>query len=92
MANLKSAKKQAKRSEVKRKRNLARKTAIKTAVKKVLTAISSGADVKETRALLKDAEAKLARAKSKRVMHSNAASRKISRLAKRINQAEAAQK
>lgn len=88
MANLKSSKKQAKKSEANRKRNVARKTSIKTTVKKVLTAITS-ADVDQARLLLKEAEAKLARAKSKRVIHKNTASRKISRLAKRVNKAAA---
>lgn len=85
MPNLKSAKKQAKRSEIKRKRNLARKTAFKTAIKKVLAAISAK-DVETSRTLLKEVEAKLARAKGKRVIHANTASRKISRLAQRLNE------
>lgn len=90
MANIKSAKKQAKRSEYRRKRNLARKTSIKTTVKKLLAAITTNADVEQTRQLLKEAEAKLARAKSKRVIHANAASRKISRLTKKFNQTQTA--
>ena len=92
MANLKSSKKQAKKSEVKRKRNLSRKTAIKTSIKKVLVSLSTATDVAQPRELLKEAEAKIARAKSKRVMHKNTASRKISRLAKKINKAVAAKK
>lgn len=84
MANLKSAKKQAKRSEIKRKRNLSRKSAIKTTVKKFLVAVESK-DIKKSQELLKEAEARLERAQSKGVIHSNTASRKISRLAKRLN-------
>lgn len=85
MANLKSAKKQAKRSEIKRKRNLARKSAFKTAIKKFLAAVSAK-DVSAGTSLLKEIEAKLARAKSKRVIHANTAARKVSRLALRLNE------
>ena len=84
MANIKSAKKRAKQSEVKRQRNLARKSAVKTAVKKVLTSIAKGEKKEVTQQLLKDAEAKLARAKGKGLIHANAAARKVSRLAKKV--------
>ena len=84
MANIKSAKKQAKQQAVKRDRNLARKTAVKTAIKKVLTAIEQGVDVAKTKELLKQAEAKIARARGKGLLHSNTASRKISRLAHKV--------
>ena len=84
MANIKSAKKQAKQNIKRRKRNLARLTSLKTVVKKVLSAIANNAAVETTKELLRDAEAKLARAKSKRVIHNNTAARKISRLAKKV--------
>ncbi len=87
MANTKSAKKQAKQNEVRRQRNLARRTAIKTSIKKVMGSLEKGADQAKTEELLSDIAAKLARAKSKRVMHKNTASRKLSRLAKRVNAA-----
>lgn len=83
MANIKSAKKQAKQSEQRRKINLSRKTAIKTAVKKLLTEIANS-DVTKAQEALKDVEAKLARAKGKSVMHKNTVARKVSRLAKRV--------
>jgi small subunit ribosomal protein S20 len=89
MANTKSAKKAAKQSEVRRKQNLSRKTAIKTAIKKVVAAIDEGADYSVTQELLSDVAAKLARAKSKKVIHANTASRKLSRLALRINKSQA---
>jgi small subunit ribosomal protein S20 len=86
MANTSSAKKAAKQNEKRRVSNLARRTAIKTAIKKVLTALESKeVDPGEARKLLKDVAAKLARAKSKDVMHPNTAARKLSRLAKRVN-------
>lgn len=91
MANTKSAKKQAKQNEKKRVRNLARKTNIKTSIKKVLTVLdNSSPDVEKAQNLLKEVASKLARAKSKGVMHKNTAARKLSRLAKRINKANAA--
>ena len=84
MANLESAKKQARQNIVKRERNLARRTAIKTAVKKVLLSIEKSESMETIQGLLKDAEAKLSRAKGKGVVHSNTAERKISRLAKKV--------
>jgi len=87
MANIKSAKKRAKQSEFKRKKNLNRRTAIKTAVKKVLTALEAGEPEGKTRELLKQVESQLARAKCKKVVHKKAASRKVSRLAKKVSAA-----
>lgn len=84
MANLESAKKQARQNIVKRERNLARRTSIKTAVKKVLAAIDKSESFDTIQALFKDAQAKLARAKGKGVIHANTAKRKISRLAKKV--------
>lgn len=84
MANTKSAKKQARKNKVNRTINLSRRTAVKTAVKKVLTALESTSDVEKAKELLKEAEAKLARAKNKGVLHKNTVSRKISRLAKKV--------
>lgn len=84
MANTKSAQKQARQNIEKRERNLARRTAIKTAVKKVLTSIEKSEPLDVIQGLLRDAEAKLSRAKSKGVIHSNTAERKIGRLAKKV--------
>jgi len=84
MANIKSAQKRAKQTIVKRKRNLARRTALKSAVRSVLDALKHGKDAESTQTLLRDAQAKLSRAKSKGVVHANTASRKISRLAKKV--------
>lgn len=89
MPNIKSAKKRAIQSEKKRQVNLARKSSIKTAVKRVLAAIESN-DVAQAAELLKDAEAKISRAKGKGVLHENTAARKISRLAKRVSTAQRA--
>ncbi|MGC2310530.1 MAG: 30S ribosomal protein S20 [Candidatus Babeliaceae bacterium] len=90
MANTKAAKKSIKQNEKRRLKNLARRTAIKTAIKKVLIAVKENQDAAATQALLKNAAAQLARAKGKRVIHANTASRKLSRLAKRLKKAEKA--
>ena len=87
MANIKSAKKQARQAETRKEFNLARKSAIKTAIKKILTAIDNKLDEAKTRELLSDVAAKLYRARGKKIMHANTASRKLSRLAKRVNKA-----
>ncbi len=84
MPNIQSAIKRAKQSEVRRKVNLARKSSVKTAIKKVLAALKSNEDVKVTKELLRDAEAKLSRAKGKRVISAGTAERTISRLAKKV--------
>lgn len=84
MANKKSAEKRARQSEVKRKRNNARRSTIKTAVKKVLTSIEAGVQSAELTQLFNDAQAKIARAAGKGVLHKNTAARKISRLAKKL--------
>jgi small subunit ribosomal protein S20 len=91
MANIKSAKKRAKQTIKKHSKNLARRSALKTSVKKVLAAVAVGEDIEKTKALLKEAESKLARAKGKKVLHKKTAQRKISRLAKRVASAERAQ-
>lgn len=69
-------------------KNSARKTAIKTAMSKVLAAIENNQDIATTKELLRDAEAKLARAKNKNVLHQNTVARKISMIAKRVAAAE----
>lgn len=87
MANTKSAQKQARQNKVRRAVNVARKSAIKTMIKKMVSEIENDTldTAKET---FKQVQAKLARAKGKRVIHSNTASRKISRLAQQIARAE----
>ncbi len=87
MANTSSAKKAARQNIKRRVKNLSRKTAIKTAVKKVLTALEAkNFNAEQADLLLRDVAAKLARAKSKHVIHANTASRKLSRLAKKVEQ------
>lgn len=83
MANLKSSRKQARKNSERYTINLARKTAIKTTVKKVVDALNKK-DVEQAQKFLKEAQAKYARAKSKNLLHRNNASRKVSRLAKKV--------
>lgn len=83
MANLKSSQKQARQNIKRRQINLARKTAIKTVVKKVLEAVESK-NVEQAQLLLKEAQAKFSRAKSKGLVHQNNASRKVSSLSKKV--------
>jgi len=89
MPNIKSAKKRVSQTIKRSLRNVARKTAIKTATKKVLIALEDK-DVATAKELLKDVNAKLSRAKSKGLFHANTAARKMSRLAKKVAEAERA--
>ncbi len=90
MPNIKSAKKRAKQSEKKRKINTARKSRVKTAVKAVIHAVDTAESVEVLVAALRNAESEIAQAKKKGVLHRNTASRKISRLAKRVAKAKVA--
>ncbi|NLI81799.1 MAG: 30S ribosomal protein S20 [Deltaproteobacteria bacterium] len=84
MANHKSAIKRAKQSEARRMRNRARKTRMKNAIKDVMEVLSGGP--RETvEARLKKAISIIDKTASKKVIHSNTASRKISRLTLRVN-------
>ena len=84
MANIKSAKKRigviAKKTEV----NKSRKTAMKTAEKKFLAAVEAG-DVEGAKALFGATEAIIMKTGVKGTIHKKKASRKVSRLAKRMN-------
>ena len=84
MATHVSALKRARQSEKRRLRNKMVKSAIKTQAKKVLEALEeknpAGAG-----AALKNAVPEMQRAASKKILHKKAVSRKISRLAKKIN-------
>jgi len=84
MPNIKSAKKRDKQSKKRHLRNFARKSEVKSAIKKVKDALEAK-DVTLAKELLKDAEAKMARAAGKNVLHKKTASRKTSRLAKRVS-------
>ena len=52
--------------------------------------ITESTDLKNVETLFNEAQAKIARAKGKRLLHPNTAARKISRLAKKMNAAKKA--
>lgn len=83
MANTKSAKKAtrviARRTAV----NKARRTGMRTTWRAVEDAIAAG-DEKKAKEALKAAESKTMKAAGKGVVHKNLASRKVSRLSKRV--------
>lgn len=83
MANIKSSKKRAKQNGVRRLRNIARRSDIKTNCKKIELALAEK-NLEEAKSLLKVAESKIARASGKGLLKKNTASRKISRLAKKV--------
>ncbi len=88
MANTRSAEKRIRQSEKRRTRNVQVRTGVKSAVKKAREAI--GRDPAAADPAVKAAVRTLAKAASKGVLHKNAASRRISRLAKAENKAKAA--
>jgi len=83
MANIKSAKKRILQTEKKSEVNRGRRSDMRTQVKLVEKAIESG-DVVAAKEALKTAEPKLMRSAQKSLLHRNTASRKISRLSKKI--------
>lgn len=83
MPNIKSSKKRVLQTAKRQQRNQARRSSLKTAVKKVVVALEVN-DIENSKALLVEAEAKIARAKGKGLLHPNTAARKISRLAKKV--------
>jgi small subunit ribosomal protein S20 len=83
MPNIASAKKRVRTTAKRTAVNQARKTRIRTFMRKVEEAIASG-DKKAASAALKAAEPEIMRGVSKGVTHKNTASRKVSRLTKRV--------
>lgn len=84
MANTSSAKKAVRKIAARTEVNRTRRTRMRTYVRKVEEAIAAG-DKNAATAALKAAEPELMRAASKGVVHKNTASRKVSRLAARVN-------
>ncbi len=89
MANIKSAIKRIDVTERQTLNNKSKKSEIKTLIKKFDLALE-GNNVEEAKETLKLIDKKLKRASLANVIHPNAASRKISQLQKRLNEAEAA--
>ncbi|MEE9913264.1 MAG: 30S ribosomal protein S20 [Deltaproteobacteria bacterium] len=84
MATHKSAEKRDRQSKVRRERNIAAKSAIKTKVKTVLAAVEDNNKENSVKALKATVPA-LAMAASKGLIHKKNASRKISRLTRKVN-------
>ena len=80
MANTASATKRNRQAQKRRARNVQVRTGVKSVVKKVREAIEKG-DGAAAKTALKVAERALGKASSKGVVHKNASSRKIGRLA-----------
>ncbi len=84
MANHKSAEKRNRQSQVRRLRNRANRTYMRSAIKAVDAAIVAGSEEDATTALL-SAIPVIAKTATKGTIHKKNASRKISRLTKRVN-------
>ena len=83
MANIRSAAKAARKAKRREAVNTARKSRVRTFVRKVEEAIASG-DQKAAAEALRAAQPEIVRGGNKRVLHKRAASRKVSRLTKRV--------
>ncbi|WP_417316623.1 30S ribosomal protein S20 [Emcibacter sp.] len=83
MANTLQAKKRVRRNARKTEVNKARRSRIRTFVKKVELALDAG-NADEARSAFLKAQPELMRGVTKGVMHKKTASRKVSRLAKRL--------
>ena len=83
MANTVSAKKMTRKIAKRTAINRSRRSRMRTFIKKVETAIAAG-DRDAATAALRAAEPELMRAAQKGIVHKNTASRKVSRLAHRV--------
>jgi small subunit ribosomal protein S20 len=88
LANTASAEKRNRQTQKRRARNVQVRTGVKSAVKKVREALAQG-DAAGAKSALATAEKTLDTAASKGVLHRNAASRRISRLAHAVAKASA---
>jgi small subunit ribosomal protein S20 len=84
MATHKSAEKRIRQTEMRTVINRSRMSRVRTFVKKVETAIETG-DKQAAQSAFQVAQPELHRAITKGVLHKNTVSRKLSRLAARIN-------
>jgi len=83
MANTKSAKKAARQTVRRTAAKKTRRSRLRSSVRKVEEAIASG-NKEAARAALKEAEPVIVRTAQKGMIHRKSASRKVSRLAKRV--------
>jgi small subunit ribosomal protein S20 len=87
VANHKSAEKRNRQAQVRRLRNRANRSRMKTAIKNLNTVIEDG-NAEEAKTVLAATIPVIAKTASKGTIHKKNASRKISRLTKRVNQME----
>lgn len=85
MARTKSAIKRHRQSLKRRERNRAVKSRIKTLIKRVLTAVEAK-DTENAVKIFRDTVSLLHKASQKRIIPKNTASRKISRISRKINE------
>lgn len=85
MANIKSAKKRILVSNANAERNKSIRSSVRTSIKKVYSAIDAN-DKDAAKAALIDATATMDKATTKGVYHKNTTARKVSRMAKAVNQ------
>lgn len=83
MANTKSAKKADRQTKRRTEQNKARRSRMRSSMRKVEEAIASG-NKEAAQAALKDAQPIIVRTAQKGMVHRKTASRKVSRLAKRV--------
>lgn len=83
MANTPSARKRVRQIARRTEINTARSSRIKTFIRRVEEAIASG-DADQAKSALQAAQPEIMRGAGKGIMHANTASRKVSRLAKRV--------
>jgi len=83
LANIKSAKKRAKQSEVRRQRNAAQRSEMRTQVKSLIQVIETG-NAQEANTVFRKTASLLDRSARKGLIHKNKAARTKSRLNKRI--------
>ncbi|WP_106768385.1 30S ribosomal protein S20 [Paenibacillus faecalis] len=84
MPNIKSAIKRVKTNDKRHALNISQKSALRTAIKNVDVALT-GTEVEAAKAAFQVASKKLDKAVTKGLIHKNAAARKKSRLAKKLN-------
>lgn len=89
MANHKSAEKRNRQAQIRRIRNRSNRTRMRNAIKAVDAAIVAGTQ-EDAKLALKAAVPVIAKTASKGTIHKKNASRKVSRLTKRVNKMQAA--
>lgn len=84
MPNIKSSERSVKTDALRRAQNISVKSSVKTSTRKVVESVDAG-KTEEAKALLTNASSVIDKAVAKGVIHKNAAARKKSRLARKIN-------